>query len=425
MDRRAFIAGTAASLSLIPLRPGQAAPAADVKATLNVFRPASDSDIRLSNAAMERFKARYPNVTVNVQYVNTNPWGEYINQIMNLVGSNQAPDIVMMATEGVSTLATRNLMRDVMPFVNGDPQGKALFDDIEPNLLNGLRYNNQLSYIPNEWNTVVTFYNAAMFAEAGLQKPKADWSWSDFLETAKALTKRDGDKVARYGYFIPGGQFALSTWFLSNGTDRLTPDGRSSNAKDPKFAEALQFLHSLIFDHKVAPIFARNEPGHGPFIAKQAAMFAGTHTRVPEMAQAKMDTVEVQYCPRNKAQITICGVGGLGIMQASRNPELAWELLKELAGKANADQLAKDLRAIPAVRSSATSDAYVSYPPNSGIFYGSAARAKPLVQPPNFAQVEDITMRHIEAYLTNNQKLDPMLASLDDELSRAMARVKW
>ncbi len=146
-------------------------------------------------------------------------------------------------------------------------------------------------------------------------------------------------------------------------------------------------------------------------------MFAGTHPRVPEMLQAKMDTVEVQYCPRNKAQIAICGVGGLGITQASKNPELAWELLKEMAGKANADQLAKDLRSHPGRalrRRQATR--IQRYPQNRRSFYGSAAIAKPLVQPPNFAQVEDITMRHIDSYLTSNQQLNPMLTALDDEL---------
>jgi multiple sugar transport system substrate-binding protein len=143
------------------------------------------------------------------------------------------------------------------------------------------------------------------------------------------------------------------------------------------------------------------------------------------MLQAKMDTVAVQYCPKNRAQIAICGVGGLGITQASKNPELAWELLKEMAGKANADQLAKDLRSIPAVRSSATNSEFSAYPQNADIFYGSATIAKPLAQPPNFAQVEDITMRHIDSYLTGNQQLQPMLTALDEELSRAMARVKW
>ena len=422
MDRRTFLAGLAAS---IPAYTAFAAPASDTKAVLNVFRPASDSDIRLSKTAVERFNARYPNVTVNVQYVNTNPWGEYINQLMNLVGSNQSPDIVMMATEGVSTLASRKLMRDIMPFVSGDPQGRALFEDIEPNLLNGLKYNDQLGYVPNEWNTVLNYYNTAMFEEAGLSKPKPDWTWAEFLEIAKALTRREGENITRYGYFIPGGQFALSTWFLNNDTDRLTPDGRASNVKDPKFAETLAFLHSLIFEHKVAPIFARNAPGSGPFIAKQVAMFPGTHPRVPEMLQAKMDSVAVQYCPKNRSQIAICGVGGLGITQGSKNPELAWELLKEMVGKANADQLAKDLRSIPAVRSSATSPEFSAYPQNAELFYGSAKIAKPLPQPPNFAQVEEITMRHIDSYLTGNQQLQPMLTALDDELSRAMARVKW
>jgi multiple sugar transport system substrate-binding protein len=118
-------------------------------------------------------------------------------------------------------------------------------------------------------------------------------------------------------------------------------------------------------------------------------------------------------------------VGGLGITQGSKNPELAWELLKEMVGKANADQLAKDLRSIPAVRSSATSPEFSAYPQNAELFYGSAKIAKPLPQPPNFAQVEEITMRHIDSYLTGNQQLQPMLTALDDELNRAMARVKW
>jgi multiple sugar transport system substrate-binding protein len=425
MDRRTFIGAMAGSI--VPVRFALAAPPpSDTKATLNVFRPASDSDIRLSNAALERFKARYPSVTVNFQYVNTNPWGEYINQLMNHVGSNQAPDIVMMAIEGISTLGSRNLMRDIAPFIEADPSSKSLFEDIEPNLLNGLRYNGKLNYVPNEWNTVVTYYNTAMFAEEGIPAPAPDWTWADFLAVAKKLTKRDANgQVTRYGYLIPGGQFALSTWFLSNGTDRLTADGKASNVRDPKFRETLEFLHSLIYEHKVSPTFARNEQGHGPFIAKQTAMFAGTHGRLPEMLQAKFETVDVQYCPRNSAQVAIFGVGGLGITQASKNPELAWELLKELTGKANADQLAKDMRSIPAVRSAAMSPTYLAFPPNAKIFYGSAPTAKALVQPPNFAQVEDITMRHIEAYLTGNQRIEPMLDSLDSELGRAMARVKW
>ncbi len=424
MQRRSvlgLLAGTA-----LPLRGAYAAPAGDSNATLTLLRPASDSDIRLTNAAVERFRKRYPSVTVKPQYVNTNPWGEYITQFLNQVGSGQAPDLVMMATEGVSTLGSRSMVRDIMPYVNGDSEGRALFADIDPKLLDGLKYGDRLAYVPNEWNTTVVYYNTAMFEAAGLKPPAPDWNWDDFLTTAKALTKRDAaGKVSQYGYFIPGGQFALSTWFLSNDTDRLTQDGHASNVRDPKFREALVFLRDLITKHGVSPTFARNDTGNAPFLARQVAMFAGTHPRVTEMIGAKFDTVDVQFVPRNRSRIAIAGVGGLGITAASKNPDLAWELLKELAGQANAEQLSRDMRSIPATRSAATNATFLSFPRNAQLFYGSAALARVLVQPPNFAQVEDIMMRHVEAYLTGNQDIDPTIDALDQELSRAMARVKW
>lgn len=36
-------------------------------------------------------------------------------------------------------------------------------------------------------------------------------------------------------YFVPGGQFGLNPWFLNNGTDRLTPDGRREQRPRPAF----------------------------------------------------------------------------------------------------------------------------------------------------------------------------------------------
>jgi multiple sugar transport system substrate-binding protein len=427
MDRRHFIGLSGSALALMGLsRAVLAAPAADIKATLNVFRPATDTDIQLTEAAMARFAQKFPNVTVSPQYVPTNPWGEYINQLMNGIGGSSSPDVVMMATEGVSTLGSRKILRDIMPFVDGDPSGKQLFDGIEPNLMNGLKYGDTLSYIPNEWNTVVTYYNTAAFEAAGVAAPPADWDWDKFLEIAKALTITDGaGNVTRYGYMIPGGQFALNPWFLNNGTDRLTPDGHESNVRDPRFRETLEFLHALIFEHKVSPTFVRNEQGVGPFIAGQAAMFAGTHGRIPEMIAADLKTVAVQYFPKKTDQVAIMGVGGFGITEASANPELAWEFIKELTGHENSEALARLMRSLPPQREAATSPEYVAYPANSEIFYGSAPIARSIAQPPNFAEVEAITMRHIESYLTGNTEIAPTIDALDDELSRAMSRVRW
>jgi len=430
MKRRTFNLGLAslglAGLSGLQAGRAYAAPPPDTRATLNVFRPATDADISIMNNVSQRFARRYPNVEIKVQYVNTNPWGEYINQYMNAIGSREPADIVAMATEGVSTLVSRNLLRDLSPFMTSDPAAAELLGDVEPNLLNALRYNGTLNLLPVEWNTIVIYYNTELFQEAGVPPPAADWTWADLLATAQRMTKRDASgRTTQYGFFVPGNQFNLTPWFFTNETDRLTPDGRQSNVRDPKFRESLVFLHDLIFRHRVSPVFQRGDFGLSAFMAKQVAMISGTHAPVRIMREGRFTTIDMQRFPRNKVDVAICGVLGIGLSAASRNPELAWELLKELAGREVQTEIANNMRSAPSRRSAAELPVWRSFPPNADIFYNSAARAKPLVAPPNFAQVEEIMIRHIEAYLTNNADIERTIENMDGELSRAMSRVRW
>lgn len=57
--------------------------------------------------------------------------------------------------------------------------------------------------LPAKKMTYTILYNKDMFDEAGVPYPEPDWTYDEFLETAKALTKGEGnDKV--YGYMYPG-----------------------------------------------------------------------------------------------------------------------------------------------------------------------------------------------------------------------------
>ncbi|MBI1779394.1 MAG: extracellular solute-binding protein [Proteobacteria bacterium] len=425
MKRRTFTTGLI-SLAALPLRRAHAAPPTDIKATLNVFRPATDADISEMNHAMARFKQRYPNVEIKVQYVATNPWGEYINQFMNALGSGESVDILNIATEGVATLVSRDVISDLAEILKTDPDAQELLADVEPNLLNALRYQNSLRLVPVEWNTVLTVYNTDMFQEAGLAPPAAGWKWNDLLETAQKLTKRDATgRITQYGYFVPGGQFALSTWFQTNDTDRLTPDGRQSNVKDPKFRESLVFLHDLIHKHKVAPTFTRNDPGYSPFAARQVAMISGLHPLMRILRDAKFTAADVQVVPYNRAQVNICGVMGMAMTKSTKNPALAWEFMKVLMDREYEAEVASNVRSIPSRRSAVQLPVWTAFPAHHELFYGAAAKAKPLLAPPNFAQVEEIMMRHVEAYMTGNQEIDATIDGMHEELSRAMSRVKW
>jgi multiple sugar transport system substrate-binding protein len=93
-----------------------------------------------------------------------------------------------------------------------------------------------------------------------------------------------------------------------------------------------------------------------------------------------------------------------------------------MTGPEYQQELAGSLRSIPSSRSVATTPEYLAFPDNAQIFYGSAATALPVPAPPNFAQVEEIFMRQVGSYLTDNQDLETTIAELNRELDRAMAR---
>ncbi|MGA9042326.1 MAG: extracellular solute-binding protein, partial [Terriglobales bacterium] len=72
-------------------------------------------------------------------------------------------------------------------------------------------------------------YNRSLFKEAGVEYPK-DWTWEQFREVAKKLTKRDAaGNVLQYGYEVPNQNFFVQPWFLTNVTSPLNADWTASN----------------------------------------------------------------------------------------------------------------------------------------------------------------------------------------------------
>lgn len=420
--RYLLLAGTAAIALLTG--PALAQPATDTTATLKVFQWINPQIIDSTEKAIERFKVRYPNVTVEPQFVPQPSWGEYNNSMLNQIASGDTPDIFASAIEGFAEIASKDLLIDLDPVIEQDAAAQTVLGDIEPNLLEGIRTrpSGELNFFPTEWNNMLTYYNKDMFDAAGIDYPAADWTWEDFREAANALTIRDAaGNVTQYGYFVPGFNFGLQPWLLTNNASVLDTDWQEPTVDTPEFRESLQFLHDLIHTDKVAPAF-ESGVGGDKFVAGQVAMFSAGHWPIPEIVSSGLTNVGVQIMPINKTEATVFGIGGLAITKASEHPELAWEFIKEMTGKEYQQELADSQRSIPSARSKATTPEYTAFPDNAEIFYASAATATPVPAPPNFAQVEEIVMRHLGAYFTNSQDLETTIAELNRELDRAMAR---
>ena len=171
MRNRLILSAVASAIALaMAASSALAQPASDITATLKIFQNVGDQKVSSTDEAIARFKLKYPNVTIEPQYVPLTTWGEYNTSFINQVATGDAPDIVFAAIEGFAETANRGLLRDLGPIFDKDPTAKAVLDELDPNLLNGMRTRStgQLNFFPTEWNNVIMYYNKDMFDKAGL-----------------------------------------------------------------------------------------------------------------------------------------------------------------------------------------------------------------------------------------------------------------
>ena len=411
--------------------PSQAEVNPDVETTLKVFMRDAVDFVQAADNTLAIFKERYPNVSVDIRYNNPSAgtWASFANKYLNQYSAGDGADVVDVAIEGFETIASKGILANLDPLIAESEELQQVVADINPNLLDAMRSpsTGELNYFPTQWNNVVTYYNKSLFDEAGIDYPQDGWTWNEFVEAGKALTTEGSDgKMATWGYMIPGNSnFVMSPWFYTNNTDKLTPDWKASNAKDPAFSESLQFLHSLIHEHGISPTY-EDKIGLEEFIAGQVAMFSCGHWCVPPIKAAGIDAgiVMPPIPTEGGEQITVFGIGGMGVKDDSPNKELALEWVRLFAGESFQKTTSESLYSIPSSDKWANTDEFLAFPDNAAIFYGSADNVRAVSSPSNFRQVEDIFLRNISNYLTDNATLEDTVSDMDSELVRAMRRAR-
>jgi multiple sugar transport system substrate-binding protein len=100
------------------------------------------------------------------------------------------------------------------------------------------------------------YYNVDMFEEVGIGRPSDDWTWDDFLDVAKELTRdTDGDgEIDQWGYMqSTRWDEHFAQWIFANGGEIVTEDRSHTPLDTPEASGAIEFLYDLRFTHNVWP----------------------------------------------------------------------------------------------------------------------------------------------------------------------------
>lgn len=242
--------------------------------------------------------------------------------------------------------ATRQgLVRDLGPLLDADPAFDAA--DFYPGMLDAYRWDGGLWAVPGHALVTLVYYDKAAFDEAGVPYPQAGWTWDEFVATARAVAKWDGDEVARYGYIdLMGG--ILQSYLADQGILGASSAGPSAPRFDsPGVVAAVRRYVEMVRTPGITPELPAGQAGLTQAYAMvsdgRAAMWtdlAADHPSHPSGASiyASRDIGVVPFPSDSQGDTNPLQAFGYVMSAGTTQPEAAWRWLNFLTRQGSVRQ---------------------------------------------------------------------------------------
>jgi multiple sugar transport system substrate-binding protein len=333
---------SAAVLGAASLTPWPTACGRDGDDTLTFFFQANPEEADARMAIVDAFSRAHRDIAVRTVRSGPDP----MQQMSTFCAGGKCPDVLMAWELTYAGLADRGVLLDLTTMLARDRAfATELNADSVPALYETFTFGGGQYALPEQWSGNFLFYNRKLFAEANLTPPPARWdkawSFAEFLDAARALTKRDGaGKVTQWGFvdtWVP--YYSAGLFGMNNGTPWCTPRTNPThlNLDDDAFVEGIQFYADLAFRHQVAPKPADQQSMSTMdlFSSGRAAMALGGHWRYQTFSRADgldFDITVLPSGPHGNGARSDIGTTGLAIAATSSRKEQAWEFVKFATG---------------------------------------------------------------------------------------------
>ncbi|MDR2901083.1 MAG: extracellular solute-binding protein [Treponema sp.] len=239
--------------------------AVEEKEVVTFYTWAGSSEKTLHEAIIAEFEANNPGVKIERNFMLYNDYSPKIN---TMIAANAPPDIFHVQEFLVNDYGEKGVGKDVRPvFASRNMNVDTMF--LEKYLFQTQGKTWAVGVNPA---TIILYYNKDLFREAGVAFPPESatnpWTWAQFVDAAKKLTKDSTGKtpndagfnpaaITQYGAILPTGQLQLYLSFLySAGTSVANQDGTGLAMNGATGTQVIQNIANLALVDKVAPTAA-------------------------------------------------------------------------------------------------------------------------------------------------------------------------
>lgn len=196
----------------------------------------------VTQKALAEFAQRAPHIKVTAEPLP----GDTAEKLTALISADAIGDVALWTHHLVVYFAKRNFFTDIRPYLK---TYKFSMDDVYviPEIV---EYEKKLIAVPFQLNLFDWIYNKTLFKNAGAPPPGDNWTWNDFVTTAKRLTEPDK--------YIWGMEWTVNhpnwmTTIWGNGGSLMNQTFTKTTLSDAPATEALELVLDLVHKHRAAP----------------------------------------------------------------------------------------------------------------------------------------------------------------------------
>jgi ABC-type glycerol-3-phosphate transport system substrate-binding protein len=252
-----------------------------------------------------------------------------------------APDIIDLQGELWVEWAANGALLDLTPYMQKEPELAKLYN---PDYMSSFVYEKKNYLIPFYISKTLLYYNKLMFKEAGLSAPPK--SFDEIITFSQAMAK--GEKT---GFLTLNFDWLYWPLFKMNGIDLMTPDNKKPAFNTPEAAAVLERLAKATESGGINTL-----AWTGRWVEPNGAFAAGTvgmlHAHSASYFFVKgqgrwinPDTLGAVQAPGDWSTPTN---HGFAVSKSSKNPELAFALIKHMTSNKWATRLAQIRRVLTA-----------------------------------------------------------------------------
>lgn len=188
------------------------------------------------DVVIAEFEKQHPNIKVEFASAEDNNSNEYYKKLDLAVAGGDDLDILMFSNMTfLSQRAGLGMIQPLDDYLAKD--GITIKDEYTADTsIDGKVYG-----LPGKSSQGLVIINEDHLKEAGLELPK-DWTWDQYMDYAKSMTKKNGDKT-RYGtYFHSWIQYGYvaQTFGQAVNANLTTDDGKTANIDNPFMRKSLE-----------------------------------------------------------------------------------------------------------------------------------------------------------------------------------------